>query len=377
MLKIRNPDYVDSFSTFRISVLDKEKEVIAQTDQPITYKTTPGSFSDVKLYPENNLVDSESRLTLEFKPNHKVAADGKLRVEIAKDLTVKCPTNFDYNSPMLKKPLEVKCSENGDFFVIEASNAFVRDYSFLQDSDPIKMVFLDTKMPPSQREIKGLRISTINAAGKTIDYFDNEKMEKRTLFEAVKAPFFGTQVSVDTDRTYTDATFTFKLTLGNPMLPTASYIEIILPKEVAVSEESLKSGLVVTSVRNVGAGATASAPTTLPDKSTSIKVSNIFAASSSAFAAGVTLEFSLSKLRTPLTTKSSESFRVYSRDAADRIINFVETDLLVTMPKGKLLDGLTVTSSSYVVGKIAEHSIQFTSPVPISSTDSIFVMYPD
>lgn len=230
-------------------------------------------------------------------------------------------------------------------------------------------------MPPSQRNITGLRISTINEGGKTIDFFDNEKMEKRTLFEAIKAPFFGTQVNVDTERTYTGSTFTFKLTLGNPMLPSDSFIEIILPKEVAVSDKT--AGLVVEGVRNVGSGATASAPTTLADNSTSIKINNLFTASSSAFAAGTTLEFKLSKLTTPLTTKSSESFRVYSRDAQGRIINYVETDLLVTMQAGKFMEGLTVASSDNVVGKVAEHSIQFASPVPIRSTDSIVVMYPN
>ena len=83
-------------------------------------------------------------MTLEFKPNHKVAANGKLRIEIRKDLTMKCPTNFDYNSAILRKPLEINCQDSGDYYVIEANKPFVSDYAYLEDAEPIKMVFLDT-----------------------------------------------------------------------------------------------------------------------------------------------------------------------------------------------------------------------------------------
>ena len=113
------------------------------------YTTTAGSFSDVKLYPENAQIDTVSRLTLEFKPNHAISKDSKLRIEIKKDLTVPCPTNFDYNSAFLTKPLQVQCSDAGDFFVIEADKPFTSDYTYLRDAEPIKIVFLGTKMPPS------------------------------------------------------------------------------------------------------------------------------------------------------------------------------------------------------------------------------------
>ena len=179
-----------------------------------------------------------------------------------------------------------------------------------------------------------------------MDHFDNEKMENRTLFEAVKAPFFFQQVAVDTDRTYTAATFTFTLKLGNPLVPPDSYLEIVLPKQVVVDKDSIANGLKVEGVKNIGADAVAAAPTTLSDGSTSIKISKLFQTASSTLPASTTLEFKLSALRTPLTTRSSDSFKIYSRDAKGRIVNYVETDLMVTMLKGRFIEGLSVASSS-------------------------------
>ena len=43
------------------------------------------------------------------------------------------------------------------------------------------------------------------------------------------------------------------------------------------------------------------------------------------------LEFSIKPFRTPLTTASSSTFRIYSRDKENRMVNYLTSDLLVTM----------------------------------------------
>jgi hypothetical protein len=52
-----------------------------------------------------------------------------------------------------------------------------------------------------------------------------------------------------------------------------------------------------------------------------------------------------------------------------RIINYVETDLFVTMLYGKEIDTVKVTSDSYVVGAIASHTFTFLTPIPLVATD--------
>lgn len=57
-------------------------------------------------------------------------------------------------------------------------------------------------------------------------------------------------------------------------------------------------------------------------------------------------------------------------------MNFIESDLFVTMLRGKTITGIKVTSSSYVVGQIAEHTFTFDTPIPLYPENQLMVMYP-
>jgi type I restriction-modification system DNA methylase subunit len=80
----------------------------------------------------------------------------------------------------------------------------------------------------SARDIKGLVIQTMTADGLLIDNFNDTEKVWYTL---LAKPINGAQITVDTDETFTPATFTFVLTLANKILP-GSYVEIVLPPEV-------------------------------------------------------------------------------------------------------------------------------------------------
>ena len=80
---------------------------------------------------------------------------------------------------------------------------------------------------------------------------------------------------------------------------------------------------------------------------------------------GEKVSFKLQNLRTPTTTVTSSSFKVYTKDGEDRIVNFVETDLDVTMLRGIAIDTMEITSSSQVVGNIAAHTFTFDTPIPL------------
>jgi len=55
--KIQNPDHADTYGTFKISVLDQYKKLIATRTSGLTYTTIPGSIRDVKITPYSLFID--------------------------------------------------------------------------------------------------------------------------------------------------------------------------------------------------------------------------------------------------------------------------------------------------------------------------------
>ena len=49
--KIKNPPHEESFGSFKISIFDQYKKLIADVSQGITFDTTPGTVRDVMLAP--------------------------------------------------------------------------------------------------------------------------------------------------------------------------------------------------------------------------------------------------------------------------------------------------------------------------------------
>jgi hypothetical protein len=89
------------------------------------------------------------------------------------------------------------------------------------------------------------------------------------------------------------------------------------------------------------------------------------------------MKFEVLSFITPRTTVSSSSFKLYTRDSLLRIINFVETDLFVTMLYGKTIDTVKVSVASGVVGAITSHTFTFNTPIPLVETDQFMIRYPN
>lgn len=157
---------------------------------------------------------------------------------------------------------------------------------------------------------------------KLVDYFESTT----TQFTVEPAPFFTQNVTTEAVETFTESSFLFTLTLANDLYAGA-YIEIHLPPEIALPANKL---VVPTGVDliNVVTARTQFDPDAYP---VVIKVVDI---TSSEILSGEKISFKLQNLRTPTTTVTSSSFKVYTKDADDRIVNFVETDLDVTMLRG-------------------------------------------
>ena len=86
--------------------------------------------------------------------------------------------------------------------------------------------------------------------------------------------------------------------------------------------------------------------------------------------------FELQNLVTPKTTVSTRSFKVYTKDKDDYLVNYIESDIFVTMFKGKSIPTMQLTSSSYIVGEVASHTLNFVTSIQLTSSDQIIVMYP-
>lgn len=93
--------------------------------------------------------------------------------------------------------------------------------------------------------------------------------------------------------------------------------------------------------------------------------------------ADTTVKFEIGPIRNALTTESSKSFEIYAYDKEQRLVNFIKKDLYVTMQGGKSITNLKVNSASKVIGAITTHEFEFTTPVPIETSDAFVVTYPD
>lgn len=386
---IKNPAYRGTFGSFSIVVYDKNKERIAEVKAGLTYTTTPGTVRRVELYPANPYIDSTSTLFLRFQPVHKVAKNSKLKLELSRELAIPCPADWTYNSGHFVRPLKVDCEERGDkatgYHEIMIDGPYVNDYEYSQHT-VLQLAFPGTRLPGSSRQVRRLRISTLTLDDKgvyqPVDYYSSNV----NLFAVQAAPFFHQQVrTLKTSagggqaqvETYTDSVFEFSLTLANTIF-SGAYIDIVLPPEVKLPAGG---SVVAKAVRRAGAtelesSTKADTPVTAANGSVTIRVRDFVESGGNSMAKNSKIVFALSKLQTPLTTKSSGSFRVYTKDKDGYIVNYVVSDLFVTMLRGRHIPSLRLASASKVVGQRAAHALYFQTPVPLQSNDTLMVIYP-
>lgn len=96
--KIANPLHIGTFGSFRISVFDELKNLIADQYSDIMYTATSGNILGVKLSIENPSIQKTSDLRLQFAPLHALETSAIIYIEISIDLTIPCPTEYELNS---------------------------------------------------------------------------------------------------------------------------------------------------------------------------------------------------------------------------------------------------------------------------------------
>ena len=78
-----------------------------------------------------------------------------------------------------------------------------------------------------------------------------------------------------------------------------------------------------------------------------------------------------------ISTKTSRSFKLSTKDAKQRLVNFIESDLFVTMSEGKTLSDFRVSSLNYTTGATTSHLIEFSTVTPVRDTDQILIVFPE
>jgi len=64
-------------------------------------------------------------------------------------------------------------------------------------------------------------------------------------------------------------------------------------------------------------------------------------------------------------------------DKEEREINFVKSALTLTMKKGIDIGPLDLVSESYLVGALTNHTLSFTTPVPLTDETRIYILIPE
>ena len=70
--KIQNPQVESIFESFEIYVYDINKEKIAEITTGISFDSVAGDIVDVVMSIEDPMIDTESKLTFEFRPLHRI-----------------------------------------------------------------------------------------------------------------------------------------------------------------------------------------------------------------------------------------------------------------------------------------------------------------
>jgi hypothetical protein len=80
---------------------------------------------------------------------------------------------------------------------------------------------------------------------------------------------------------------------------------------------------------------------------------------------------------TPISVKTSGTFIIQVLDSQEREINYVRSALTLTMKQGIDVGPLDLVSDSYQVGAFTNHTLTFTTPVPLIDGTRIYILIPE
>ena len=283
-------------------------------------------------------------------PVHDLKKTAIIRISVVNDVLLKCPNmrdpaDFIYNSRNLRAPMIAICDTLSvpGFTSVLLRNPMIEEYTHENRKDVIAGNYAPSKVlqvwfprsrnPLSARDIHGIQIQTFDSKMRLIDTYTDDK----SLVYSVKAkPIFLASVTPLSDETFTACPFQFTFTLANK-LEMDGFMELVLPPEIELKDDKV--------------------PLLIPGKNMDPKLSsiqkaeqvagsfgrktlsiyNFISADMEEINIGETMNFTLDALVTPLSTVTTSSFKVYTRDYKGRLVNYMETDLFLTVKSGKFI----------------------------------------
>jgi hypothetical protein len=172
---------------------------------------------------------------------------------------------------------------------------------------------------------------------------------------------------MSTEFTYTEAKFTFKQTCAT-QIPTGSVLFVEVPSQVIVENTVSvvgSCGPISKMSEDMVCEITAN---TLEDSQEldgthTIRISGGF---ENQLERNDEMVFEIKRgIVTPISTETTDSFKIYVQDSEGYMINYITEALTITMLHGKEIETVKVEPTSYRVGDQADYTIEFITTVPI------------
>ncbi|CDW75779.1 UNKNOWN [Stylonychia lemnae] len=358
--QIRNPFEVKASDSFSIFLTDANGFQIAQVSAGITFTPTAGTVDQVSLVPTVNSVNSQSDLILAFQPKHALISSSQIQVQL--------PTNLQVNCDGFKKSsafsTSITCTESSNNMFIFNGPFASSSYSY-SSSQILQITFVNIVNPLSQQPIKGISITTysqvIGNGGSSNFVVDTFTDTTTNLYGLIPSMFMSQSISASTTQTFTDAVLTLNIKLDNG-IPLNGKIVLVVPSEVTLNTISCAA------ITNMDSAISCS------KNGQNITVINGFKTNGAAEQA--TISFSVSGIRTPPSTQTTSTFKIYSMDSNSYLIDQVLSLVTITMTQGKFLDKITTSTSSNIVSSQATMSVSVKPPSPVQNGDKIYITIP-
>ena len=228
--------------------------------------------------------------------------------------------------------------------------------------------------------LKGIKIELFQLTKKDgvynvynlVDVISDPKFE---FFAPEPVLFLYSEVRTTQQVTYTETAFTFKMSAANSV-PEDGIIKLELPPEVRVTD----AALVMKSCKgfinlNKDLECKMEQPFGLGDPPTQITIKKGFR--QGGLLTKQDFSFRINEgLVTPISKRSSSTFKVITMDSENRKINFIDSSLFITMRTGKDIGVLGVSTTSTTVGAVSDHEISFTTPTPLYDGYFIYIYIP-
>lgn len=125
-----------------------------------------------------------------------------------------------------------------------------------------------------------------------------------------------------------------------------SYLELVLPPEIELKENMVPKLFPGKNMDSMLSKIEKAPQTAGSFGRKTLSIYNFISADMEEIDVGETLNFTLDSLVTPLSTVTTSSFKVYTRDYKGRLVNYMETDLYLTVKKGKFIFDIRASSAN-------------------------------